>query len=271
MKSQRRLQQRKRETFGKQVVQGLMVLVVTVSAVLAITWCLNPNLFAQQAARDRVSAGNNMVVTRNLQQKITKSNKMGKVEYGDSSSQTGDISPEQLKRDAQAGYPLYKLGEIAIPKQAGVLDPIHVSIFEGTSVTVLAYGAGTAKAGEKMGQGNYALSAHNMADNVTYFSPLQNKLHTDERPYAYVTNKKVIYRYRIFNQQHQPKGKVIVPLTDVSVLDEPNNGLAQLTLTTCYEIPPAYANATKRVIIRGELTQEVSWNRAPNSWRALFK
>ena len=270
-------QQPKQFYWWRWLLGGLLLII----GGLVIFWCLNPNWLDQKEADLRVQKANHMAITTQpvtatqLQTRHHHGQASNKVipgtAYGDSSNQTGDISPAQLKKDAKAGYPLYKRGEIAIPQQPGLRTAIHVAIFEGTSVTALAYGAGTAKPNEKMGHGNYALSAHNMADNVTYFSPLQSRLQANQRPYAYVTNQRIIYRYRIYSQQHDPQGKVIVPLTDVGVLNDPADGRAQLTLTTCYEVPPDYANATKRVIVRGELVNQVNWKKAPATWRALFK
>lgn len=246
-------------------LKAFLGLVIFLAGIATIFWLLNPDWLDKQQAATRVDQGNHMKITKKL--KLPSKG----IEYGDfTNGKGGDISLKQLKKDAKAGYPVYKRGEIAFPRQRGVSVGIHVAIFEGTSVTALAYGAGTAKPNEQMGQGNYALSAHNMADNVTYFSPLQNKIHTKYRPYAFVTDKKSIYEYRIFNQTHDPKGKVIVPLTDIAVLADDPTGKAQLTLTTCYETPPDYANAKKRVIVRGELTAIKQWKQAPKSWRALF-
>lgn len=247
-------------------IKGLIVCLFFLAGAATIFWLVDPNWFNEKQATARIRHGNQMPISRLVRQPR---HAVKGVKYGDTSKGAmGDISPAQLAHDAKAGYPLYKRGEIVVPRQEGVSVGIHVSIFEGTSVTALAYGAGTAKPNELMGQGNYALSAHNMADNVTYFSPLQNKLHPNARPYVYITDKRRIYEYQIYNQSHDPKGKVIVPLTDVGVLNDTST--PQLTMTTCYEIPPNYANAQDRVIVRGNLVTSKSWQQAPQKWRDLF-
>ncbi|WP_039106744.1 class A sortase [Levilactobacillus brevis] len=245
-----------------------MVLILTVAGGVCF-WLLDPNALGNYVAQSRVTQGNRMRVGQVNHGRHGKHGGKGYV-YGTNSRASGDISQQQLARDARAGYPLKKLGEIAMPVQKGMRVGIHVSIFQGTSVTALAYGAGTAIANEKMGQGNYALSAHNMANNSTYFSPLQNELSANQRPYIFVTDHKRIYEYRVFSQNNQPKGKFIVPLTDTAVLDQPANDHPQITLTTCYEIPPDYANAQNRVIVKGGLVRSVSWHEAPSSQKKLF-
>lgn len=245
-----------------------VVLILTVAGGVCF-WLLDPNALGNYVAQSRVTQGNRMRVGQVKHGRHGKHGGKGYV-YGTNSRASGDISQQQLAKDAHAGYPLKKLGEIAIPVQSGMRVGVHVSIFQGTSVTALAYGAGTAIANEKMGQGNYALSAHNMANNSTYFSPLQNELSANQRPSIYVTDHKRIYEYRVFSQNNQPKGKFIVPLTDTAVLDQPANDQPQITLTTCYEIPPDYANAQNRVIVKGGLVRSVSWHSAPSSQKKLF-
>lgn len=259
---------------GKFVVWKRMMKTLFVVLILMVVggvcfWLLDPNALGNYIAQSRVTQGNHMRVGQFKNGRHGKHGSKGYV-YGTNSRASGDISQQQLSKDARAGYPLKKLGEIAIPVQSGMRVGIHVSIFQGTSVTALAYGAGTAIANERMGQGNYALSAHNMANNSTYFSPLQNELSANQRPSIYVTDHKRIYEYRVFSQNNQPKGKFIVPLTDTAVLDQPANDQPQITLTTCYEIPPDYANAQNRVIVKGDLVRSVSWHRTPSSQKELF-
>lgn len=251
-------------TWKRLLKTCFVVLIITVAGGVCF-WLLDPNALGNYVAQSRVDQGNHMRVGQ-----VKHGHKRKGYVYGTNSQASGDISQQQLAKDARAGYPLKKLGEIAIPVQSGMRVGVHVSIFQGTSVTALAYGAGTAIANEKMGQGNYALSAHNMANNSTYFSPLQNELSANQRPYIYVTDHKRIYEYRVFSQTNQPKGKFIVPLTDTAVLNQPTNHQPQITLTTCYEIPPDYANAQNRVIVKGGLVRSMSWHSAPSNQKKLF-
>lgn len=99
---------------------------------------------------------------------------------------------------------LYLQGYVAVPN-VGISEPIYY----GTSNTALANGAGTAKDNQVMGQGNYAISAHNMGSYVnwkvpvpavaggyinpgSYFTALQLQTPT----YIYTTDGQNIYTYK---------------------------------------------------------------------------
>lgn len=85
------------------------------------------------------------------------------------------------------------VGQIAIP-QVGIL----LNIYRGCGNDVLALGAGTMRADQKMGQGNYPLAGHNMDDGSSYFSPLytaktNGTLKTGTR--IFLTDFKKVYYY----------------------------------------------------------------------------
>ncbi|QBO36097.1 class A sortase [Periweissella cryptocerci] len=150
-----------------------------------------------------------------------------------------DVNLKKLRADMQRKEAVVLRGYVAIP-QVGIEMPI----FEGTSPKSLALGAGTLKADETMGQRNYAIGAHNMADNRTYFSTLQNEFYVGSK--IYVTDGEKIYIYRSTT-------KKIVSEYQVNVLADKPKQTATITLVTCFEEPPYYTNATKRVIITGKL------------------
>ncbi|MGJ3847273.1 hypothetical protein ACLOCM_06360 [Levilactobacillus brevis] len=116
-----------------------MVLILTVAGGVCF-WLLDPNALGNYVAQSRVTQGNRMRVGQVKHGRHGKHGGKGYV-YGTNSRSSGDISQQQLTKDAHAGYPLKKLGEIAIPVQSGMRVGVHVSIFQGTSVTALAYGA----------------------------------------------------------------------------------------------------------------------------------
>ncbi len=59
------------------------------------------------------------------------------------------------------------IGKISIPELN-----IELPIFKGLNTQNLTIGAGTMKASQKMGQGNYTLAGHHMKDPNVLFSPL---------------------------------------------------------------------------------------------------
>ncbi|QBO35126.1 class A sortase [Periweissella cryptocerci] len=148
-------------------------------------------------------------------------------------------SLSQLEQLAKGKDKLTLRGFVSIPK-IGVKLPIY----EGASDKVLALGAGTLKAGQHMGKANYAIGAHNMADNRTYFSPLQTKLklgmHVD------LVNRDKRYTYEIVQKQ-------VISQNTVGVITDHDSGVATITLITCYEEPPYFTGATKRVYAFGKL------------------
>ncbi|QBO35044.1 class A sortase [Periweissella cryptocerci] len=157
-----------------------------------------------------------------------------KVKYGDN---TEVDSWWQLHQNAKLPEKLYLRGHVAIPALQ-----INLPIYEGTSDRALALGAGTVVPNESMGERNFIIGAHNMADNQTFFSPLQKRFKLGM--IATLTDHGHTYKYRL-------TAKKIVSQTDVSVLND--TAAATITLITCYEVPPYYTHATQRIIITGEL------------------
>lgn len=115
-------------------------------------------------------------------------------------------------------------------------------IYEGTSKRALALGAGTVLPKQTMGTHNFIIGAHNMADNKSYFSPLQNRFKTGMT--AILSDYGHTYKYQLTKKR-------IVQQTDLSVLA--NTTKPTITLITCFEVPPYYTHATQRIIITGEL------------------
>ena len=104
---------------------------------------------------------------------------------------------------------LYLQGYIAVPN-AGISEPIYY----GTSNASLANGAGTAKDNQVMGQGNYAISAHNMGPYINWKVPVPSvsggyinpgkyfsSLQVQKPTYIYTTDGKNIYTYKEANRQ----------------------------------------------------------------------
>jgi sortase A len=124
-----------------------------------------------------------------------------------------DVMDAQLNRSDLA-----VIGTIIAP----TVD-MQLPIVKGVSNYALAVGAGTMKASQKMGEGNYALAGHyfnNKPDLL--FSPLYN---TQIGDLIYVTNKTEVYAYKIYNKE-------VISASSVHIIqDQPNKTL--LTLITC--------------------------------------
>lgn len=149
----------------------------------------------------------------------------------------------QLNPVSVAGYGLRELagdqtygavGQLRVP--AVKLDlPIGV----GVSNTVLVRGAGTLKADQQMGKGNYALAGHYMTAQRLLFSPLKGVRNGDS---VYLSDQRRVYRYRVTRVQ-------VVDRYRVEVIDDVP-GKRLVTLVTCAS---AKRGEPKRLVVRGTL------------------
>lgn len=149
----------------------------------------------------------------------------------------------QLNPVSVAGYGLQELvggstygaiGQLRVPA-VGLDLPIGV----GVKNTVLVRGAGTLKADQQMGQGNYALAGHYMTAQRLLFSPLKGVRRGDS---VYLTDKRQVYRYRV-------TGVRVVDRHQVDVIDDVP-GKKLVTLVTCAS---ARRGEPKRLVVRGTL------------------
>lgn len=150
---------------------------------------------------------------------------------------------KQLTPVSVAGYGLQELagtsrygavGQLRVPA-VGLDLPIGI----GVSNTVLVRGAGTLKADQRMGQGNYALAGHYMTTNRLLFSPLKD-IHRGDS--VYLTDQRQVYRYRVTRVR-------VVDRYQVTVIDDVP-GKKLVTLVTCAS---AKRNEPKRLVVQGEL------------------
>ncbi|MFT8406860.1 MAG: class A sortase [Liquorilactobacillus nagelii] len=133
---------------------------------------------------------------------------------------------------------------------------LKLPIFYGISNANLLRGAGTMKADQKMGQGNYALAGHHMNNPDILFSPLA-KAKVGEL--VYLTDGKKVYTYRLFKRKTINKDQIQV------IDDIPNQKL--LTLITCDPIP-GVARTPLRILLQGQLQQVAKLNQQT---RKLFE
>lgn len=128
------------------------------------------------------------------------------------------------------------IGKIAIPAVN-----LKLPIFYGISNSNLLRGAGTLKAKQKMGSGNYALAGHHMNNPNILFSPLA-KAKVGEM--VYLTDGQKVYRYRLTTRKTISKYQVNV------IDDQPNKKM--VTLITCDPIP-GVAKTPLRILLQGTL------------------
>jgi len=194
-----------------------------------------------------------------------------KLDYG--SNNHNIPNAKELKEYQKSSAEIYGRGYIAIPKQPGVSQPIpSLIINEGASDKVLAYGAGTPRPNEKMGEGNFALAAHNFGNNVTYFSPMQKGIDVNQQPKAYLTDGKNIYTYQ-FNRVNDVvmSGRKVVDFRQGQVLDDSvANGAAVLTLITCDEPGVFTLTPQNRLLLRAHLVDIENADQADSQEKALF-
>ena len=140
------------------------------------------------------------------------------------------------------------IGGIAIPELE-----MNLPIFKGLDNVNLFYGAGTMKANQVMGEGNYSLASHriftgNNADKKL-FSPLAR---ADKGMKIYLTDKEKVYTYEI------DEVKIVTP--DRVDLIEDREGINEITLVTCED-----ANAAERIIVKGNWTETKSYSDTPSN------
>ena len=136
---------------------------------------------------------------------------------------------------------------------------INLPIFKGVGNTSLLYGAGTMKADQVMGEGNYTLAGHNMtgftSDLSILFTPLEK---AKAGMSIYVTDKNNVYQYKI------DKIDVVTP-EHVEVLND-TPGKKEITLVTC-----ADAEATHRIIVHGIFVDEKAFDKVTDSVKNAFE
>ena len=148
------------------------------------------------------------------------------------------ISSEAVLAAQWDAQQLPVIGGIAIPEVE-----INLPIFKGLDNVNLFYGAGTMKANQKMGEGNYSLASHHIftAENASQmlFSPLVN---AKAGMKIYLTDKDKVYTYEIREVKHVTPDRV----DEI----EDRDGIKEITLVTCVDY-----NATERIIVKGDFKE----------------
>lgn len=144
------------------------------------------------------------------------------------------LSSEEVLKSQWDAQKLPVIGGIAIPELE-----INLPIFKGLDNVNLFYGAGTMKADQVMGKGNYSLASHHIftAENANQmlFSPL---VHAKSGMKIYLTDKDKVYTYEITELKRVTPDRV-------DEVDD-REGIDEITLVTCVDY-----NETERIIVKG--------------------
>ena len=163
------------------------------------------------------------------------------------------ISSEAVLAAQWDAQQLPVIGGIAIPEVE-----INLPIFKGLDNVNLFYGAGTMKANQKMGEGNYSLASHHIftAENASQmlFSPLVN---AKAGMKIYLTDKDKVYTYEIREVKHVTPDRV----DEI----EDRDGIKEITLVTCV----AY-DATERIIVKGDFKEVKAYSETSDDVLSAF-
>ena len=163
------------------------------------------------------------------------------------------ISSEAVLAAQWDAQQLPVIGGIAIPEVE-----INLPIFKGLDNVNLFYGAGTMKANQKMGEGNYSLASHHIftAENASQmlFSPLVN---AKEGMKIYLTDKDKVYTYEIREVKHVTPDRV----DEI----EDRDGIKEITLVTCVDY-----NATERIIVKGDFKEVRAYSETSDDILSAF-
>ena len=163
------------------------------------------------------------------------------------------ISSEAVLAAQWDAQQLPVIGGIAIPEVE-----INLPIFKGLDNVNLFYGAGTMKANQKMGEGNYSLASHHIftAENASQmlFSPLVN---AKAGMKIYLTDKDKVYTYEIREVKHVTPDRV----DEI----EDREGVKEITLVTCVDY-----NATERIIVKGDFKEVKAYSETPDDILSAF-
>lgn len=160
-----------------------------------------------------------------------------------------DLNFQTVAQARAKKQPINIIGEITVP----AID-MTLPIANGVNNTTLALATGTMRPDMQMGQGNYALAGHNMANgSKILFSPLY--YHAKVGQMVYITDLDRVYEYRISQRQ-------FIDATDVQVAN--NTPQKIITLITCD------ATGARRLMIRGDFVKSEPFKQAPTKVQKNF-
>lgn len=164
-------------------------------------------------------------------------------------SDVKDLNFQTVAKARAKKQPINVIGEITVPD-----IKMTIPIANGVNNTTLALAAGTMRPDMKMGQGNYALAGHNMANgSKILFSPLY--YHAKVGQMIYITDLKKVYEYKIYQRKY-------IAATDVQVTNNTKQKI--ITLITCD------ATGARRLLIRGHYIKTEPFKQAPQQVQKNF-
>ena len=233
---------KKNKSWKRMLINLLILVLFLVGLVLVFNKPIRNWLIGRNTAHYQID---------NVTRETIKENKEVKGNFDFDSVES--ISFEQVLRHQLNRQPMPVIGGIAIPDVG-----INLPIFKGLANENLAFGAGTMKEDQVMGQGNYALASHNVtgfsSDVSLLFTPLER---AKEGMVIYVTDKNNIYQYRI------NKISVVSPEHSEVINDTP--GKTEITLVTC-----ADPEAVNRIIVHGTFEKNVAYDAATPEMKSAF-
>ena len=212
---------------------------VAIVILLVVSVCL---IFNQQIKEHLVGSYRPTITRQSIKQDRQK-----KATYN--FSDVKDLNFQTVAQARAKKQPINIIGEITVPAINMTLP-----IANGVNNTTLAVAAGTMRPDMQMGQGNYALAGHNMANgSKILFSPLY--YHAKVGQMIYITDLDRVYEYRINQRQ-------FIDATDVQVVN--NTPQKIITLITCD------ATGARRLMIRGDFVKDEPFKQAPQKVQKNF-
>lgn len=212
---------------------------VGIAVLLIVSLCL---IFNQQIKESLVNNYRPNITRQTIQRNSKK-----KASYDFSSVQ--DLNFQTVARARAKKQPINIIGEITIPD-----INMTIPIASGVSNTTLALAAGTMRSDMKMGEGNYALAGHNMANgSKILFSPLY--YHAKAGQMVYITDLNRVYEYKVYQ-------RTFIAATDVQVVNNTKHRI--ITLITCD------ATGARRLMIRGRFVKSEPFKQAPQRVQKNF-
>lgn len=126
---------------------------------------------------------------------------------------------------------------------------LKIPVLEGIDNKNMAVASGTMKPNQEMGERNYAIAGHHIANPKLLFSPVRNVQVGDK---LYLTDKRKVYEYKTTNTF------MVADREDDVINDVPKK--RYITLVTC----ETYWGGN-RYIVRGELSKVYDYKKAPKA------
>ncbi|GHP13142.1 class A sortase [Lentilactobacillus fungorum] len=223
----------------KKIVKRIMVNTLFVLLILfALALIFNRQIKNEVIKSYQPKVTRKMVEESQMRQKKQTTRHSKNVSYNFKKVKSLDF--ETAMRARMNTQQLEVVGEILVPKAA-----IHLPIGLGVANQTLALAAGTMRADQKMGKGNYPLSGHHMVNRHVLFGPLYFKTKVGDN--VYLTDMKTIYHYRVYR-------RTFIAATRVDVIKQTKKPI--LTLITCD------ATGAGRLMIRGKLVDRYRLSQA---------